>query len=103
MIDCAAILTDTEDMDKLNLLNLSEKALHECESAAYQKCFKDVLRHFHANDIHTIEPEKVREFLDGYIKYHKEFVFALVEKYNEKLKECEGWKARANKEITKTR
>ncbi len=97
MIDFAAILTDTEDMDKLNLLNLSEKALHECEATAYQKCFKDVLRHFHANDIHTIDPSKVRGYLDNDLRYHKEFTLALVDKFNEKLEECEGWKEKANK------
>jgi hypothetical protein len=84
-------------MNKLDILNKSEEALHEVDAIAYQKCFKAVLNHFKEEDITVIHPEKVREFMDTHLDYYKHFISALVTKYNEKLEECEGWKERAIK------
>jgi hypothetical protein len=84
-------------MNKLDILNKSEEALHEVDAIAYQKCFKAVLNHFKEEDITVIHPEKVREFMDNHLDYYKHFISALITKYNEKLEECESWKDMANK------
>lgn len=84
-------------MNKLDILNKSEEALHKVDAIAYQKSFKAVLNHFKEEDITVIDPKKVREFMDTHLDYYKHFISALVTKYNEKLEECESWKDMANK------